>query len=213
MASSPLPGWLTSSVSRSTPSFLAQLGSRACSASMKAAMPPAFWARAMTCKASVVLPLDSGPKISTIRPLGMPCPPRAMSSDRLPVGMPSIWMAVPMPRGMMAPSPNCFSIWASVFFRSGFELIADSTSLGLRAVLGGISLAMRLFDLVAVTIGKPSFSLTNPRAACRGPDTGEAITAAALVNACTYYRRPPNSTRAFGEKTPSPAVLAQAGSS
>ena len=40
MASSPLPGWLTSSVSSSTPSFLAQLGSRACSASMKAAMPP-----------------------------------------------------------------------------------------------------------------------------------------------------------------------------
>ena len=40
IASSPLPGWLTSSVSSSTPSFLAQLGSRACSASMKAAMPP-----------------------------------------------------------------------------------------------------------------------------------------------------------------------------
>ena len=26
-------------------------------------MPPAFWAWAMTCRASVVLPLDSGPKI------------------------------------------------------------------------------------------------------------------------------------------------------
>ena len=58
---------------------------------MKAAMPPAFWAWATTCNASVVLPLDSGPKISTIRPLGMPCPPRARSSDRLPVGIPSIW--------------------------------------------------------------------------------------------------------------------------
>ena len=90
IASSPLLGWLTSSVSRSTPSFLAQLGSRACSASMKAAMPPAFWASATTCRASVVLPLDSGPKISMMRPRGMPWPPRAMSSDRLPVEMPSI---------------------------------------------------------------------------------------------------------------------------
>ena len=90
IASSPLLGWLTSSISRSTPSFLAQLGSRACSASMKAAMPPAFWASATTCRASVVLPLDSGPKISMMRPRGMPWPPRAMSSERLPVEMPSI---------------------------------------------------------------------------------------------------------------------------
>ena len=38
----------------------------------------------------MVLPLDSGPKISTTRPLGIPCPPKAMSSDRLPVEMPVI---------------------------------------------------------------------------------------------------------------------------
>ena len=57
---------------------------------MNAAMPPAFWAWATTCRASVVLPLDSGPKISMMRPRGNPWPPRAMSSDRLPVGMPSI---------------------------------------------------------------------------------------------------------------------------
>ena len=94
IASSPLPGWLTSSVSSSTPSFLAQPGSRACSASMKAAMPPLRWAWATTCRASVVLPLDSGPKISTTRPRGMPWPPRAMSSERLPVGMPVIWRDV-----------------------------------------------------------------------------------------------------------------------
>ena len=72
MASSPLLGWLTSSISRSTPSFLAQLGSKACSASINAAMPPAFWASATTCRASVVLPLDSGPKTSMMRPRGMP---------------------------------------------------------------------------------------------------------------------------------------------
>ena len=28
-------------------------------------------------------------------------------------------MVVPMPSGMMAPSPNSFSIWATVFFRVG----------------------------------------------------------------------------------------------
>ena len=42
----------------------------------------------------MVLPLDSGPKISTTRPQGMPWPPKAMSSDRLPVGMPLIGAAV-----------------------------------------------------------------------------------------------------------------------
>ena len=36
---------------------------------MKAARPPAFCASAMMCRARVVLPLDSGPKISTMRPL------------------------------------------------------------------------------------------------------------------------------------------------
>jgi hypothetical protein len=45
----------------STPSFLAYSGSRACSASMKAAMPPAFWAFATACRATVVLPELSGP--------------------------------------------------------------------------------------------------------------------------------------------------------
>ncbi len=65
-------------------------------------------ARATTCRASVVLPLDSGPKISMMRPLGRPTPPRARSSDRLPVGMPWIWRAAtsPAPSGMMEPSPN-----------------------------------------------------------------------------------------------------------
>ena len=37
---------------------LAQVGSRACSASMKAATPPCFWALATACRATVVLPLD-----------------------------------------------------------------------------------------------------------------------------------------------------------
>jgi len=43
-ACSPVSGWETSSASVSTPSFLAYSGSRACSASTNAAIPPAFWA-------------------------------------------------------------------------------------------------------------------------------------------------------------------------
>ena len=75
---------------------------------------------ATTCRARVVLPLDSGPKISTTRPQGMPWPPRAMSNERLPVEMPRIGVVVPMPSGMMAPSPNSFSICTSVSLSLGF---------------------------------------------------------------------------------------------
>ncbi len=60
-ASSPLSGWEISSSSRFTPSLAAYDGSSACSASMKAAVPPAFWALATMCSMSVVLPDDSGP--------------------------------------------------------------------------------------------------------------------------------------------------------
>ncbi len=71
-----------------TPILRAQEGSRACSASMNAATPFSFWAWAATVKARVVLPLDSGPKISTMRPRGMPLPPSARSSESEPVEMP-----------------------------------------------------------------------------------------------------------------------------
>ena len=60
-ACSPVSGWLTSSESVSTPSLRAYSGSSACSASMKAAMPPAFCALATAWSATVVLPDDSGP--------------------------------------------------------------------------------------------------------------------------------------------------------
>ena len=60
-ACSPVSGWETRSASVSTPSFSAHSGSSACSASMKAAIPPARWAFAIACNASVVFPLDSGP--------------------------------------------------------------------------------------------------------------------------------------------------------
>ena len=52
---------------------------------MNAAAPPAFCACAITCSASVVLPEDSGPKISTTRPRGNPPTPRAASSEMEPL--------------------------------------------------------------------------------------------------------------------------------
>jgi len=60
-ACSPVSGWETSSASVSTPRALAYSGSSACSASTKAAIPPARWALATACSATVVLPLLSGP--------------------------------------------------------------------------------------------------------------------------------------------------------
>ena len=56
---------------------LAYSASRACSASMKAATPPRFCAWPAVESASVVLPDDSGPKISTTRPRGKPPMPMA----------------------------------------------------------------------------------------------------------------------------------------
>ena len=51
----------------------------------EAAAPPAFCAWAITCSASVVLPDDSGPKISITRPRGKPPTPSAESSEMEPL--------------------------------------------------------------------------------------------------------------------------------
>ena len=80
---------------------------------MNAAMPPAFWALAITCSANVVLPEDSGPKSSTMRPRGRPQTPSAMSRLKEPVGMTSMFFAAsPSPMRMIAPSPKSLRIWA-----------------------------------------------------------------------------------------------------
>ena len=71
-ACSPLSGCDMSSESTFTPRFFAYVRSKACSASIIAAMPPCFCASAMACMASVVLPDDSGPKISITLPRGYP---------------------------------------------------------------------------------------------------------------------------------------------
>src|SRR5690349_11592464 len=77
---------------------------------MKAATPPLRWASAMTCWHTVVLPDDSGPKISTIRPRGMPPTPSARSSAIEPVGIESTLCRSAEPSFMIDPRPNCFSI-------------------------------------------------------------------------------------------------------
>src|SRR5688572_28875564 len=74
-------------------------------------MPPVFWAWATTCRARVVLPEDSGPYTSTMRPRGSPPTPRAMSSPSEPVGTTfTSGGAISSPRRMMLPFPNCFSM-------------------------------------------------------------------------------------------------------
>src|SRR4051812_14594370 len=110
IACSPVSGWLTRRSSSRTPSRLAHDGSSACSASMNAATPPAFCALAIMWSVRVVLPEDSGPKISSTRPRGTPDPPSAMSSDSDPVAMPSTVALASPSNFMTAPLPNCFSI-------------------------------------------------------------------------------------------------------
>src|SRR3954447_18240749 len=72
--------------------------------------------------ASVDLPDDSGPKISTTRPRGKPPTPSARSSDNAPVWMDSMPIEVFSPIRMMEPLLNCLSMAAnatsSAFSRS-----------------------------------------------------------------------------------------------
>src|SRR5919197_978489 len=66
---------------------------------------------------SVVLPDDSGPKISTMRPRGKPPTPSAMSSDRAPEGIAETFTAAASsPIFMIDPCPNWRSIWVSALF-------------------------------------------------------------------------------------------------
>ena len=109
-ACSPLSGCEISRSSISTPSFCAYVLSKACSASINAAIPPAFWASAIAWIASVVLPDDSGPKISIIRPFGYPPIPSAWSIVTDPDGMTGTLSTARSLIFMMAPFPKSFSI-------------------------------------------------------------------------------------------------------
>src|ERR671922_152277 len=137
---SPVSGWETSRFSISTPSFLAYSTSSACSASMYAAAPPCRCAFATTCSASVVFPLDSGPKISVTRPRGIPPIPIAASRLIAPVGIASTrTRGASAPIRMMAPLPHVFSICVIARLRA---LRRSSVSLG-----ASFSAAMSVLDM------------------------------------------------------------------
>src|SRR5580698_3483522 len=63
----------------------------------------------MIWRVMVVLPEDSGPKISMTRPRGTPPTPRAASKEMEPVEMTEIGTTSFEPSRMMEPLPNCFS--------------------------------------------------------------------------------------------------------
>ena len=113
-ACSPVSGWEIRRSESCTPRRCAYWTSSACSASMKAHVPPIFCISAMTCRESVVLPEDSGPNTSMMRPRGRPPTPSARSRPREPVDTVSMSStSAPSAMRMMAPLPNCFSILAS----------------------------------------------------------------------------------------------------
>src|SRR5256884_1520889 len=137
---SPVAGCDTSRLSMATPSFLAYSTSSACSASMYAAAPPCRWECATTCNASVVLPLDSGPKISVTRPRGIPPMPIAASRLMAPVGIASTrTRGASAPIRMMAPLPHVFSICVIARLRA---FLRSSVSLG-----ASFSAAMSVLDM------------------------------------------------------------------
>src|SRR3989441_2895390 len=151
---SPVSGWETSRLSMSTPSFLAYSTSSACSASMYARAPPCRCAFATTCSASVVLPLDSGPKISVTRPRGMPPMPIAASRLIAPVGTTSTrTRGASAPMRMIEPLPQVFSICVMARFSA---LRRSSESFG---TAGGVSRfsAIRILDMVAGLLVRPEY--------------------------------------------------------
>ena len=119
-ACSPVSGCATIKLSISTPKFLAYTGSRACSASIKAATPPSFCASAIACSATVVLPDDSGPYTSTILPLGNPPIPSAISRLKAPVGIQSTETVATSPSFITEPFPKFFSICAIAISKAFF---------------------------------------------------------------------------------------------
>src|SRR4029077_13719322 len=92
------------------------------------------------CSANVVLPLDSGPKISVTRPRGIPPMPIAASRLIAPVGITSTrTRGASAPIRMMAPLPHVFSIWVIARLRA---FRRSSVSLG-----ASFSAAMSVLDM------------------------------------------------------------------
>ena len=143
-ACSPASGWERSSSGTLTPRRWAYWISSACSASTKAQVPPIFCISAITWSESVVLPEDSGPYISTIRPRGSPPTPSARSRPSEPVETTSMFCcSTPSAMRMIAPLPNCFSMLASAAFNAFLRSSPSLRSTGsLRVVLAAISVSL-----------------------------------------------------------------------
>src|SRR5579862_2078487 len=78
----------------------------------------------------VVLPEDSGPKISQTRPRGMPPTPKAASREIDPVEMTETGTIASFdPRRRIEPLPNCFSIWLSVRSKARARSLSSIRSL------------------------------------------------------------------------------------
>src|SRR5216684_2693100 len=182
---SPVSGWETSRLSMSTPSFFAYSTSSACSASMYAAAPPWRWELATTCSASVVLPLDSGPKISVTRPRGMPPMPIAASRLMAPVGIASTrTCGESAPIRMMAPLPQVFSIWVMASVRA---LRRSSVRLGT-----SFSAAMSVLDMgwePPVAEGPNIYRSSDQRHRVRLPDLWQLLSTCAIPAPLERQRR------------------------
>ena len=71
-------------------------------------LPALRWHSATTCNVKVVLPEDSGPKISTTLPLGNPPTPKAISKPIEPVDMVSMFgIVLPSPKPPVNPKVVC----------------------------------------------------------------------------------------------------------
>src|SRR5262249_32337147 len=102
---------------------------------MKAQMPPFFCASARQCSASVVLPEDSGPKISPTGPRGGPPIPSEMSRPSEPVETVSTSIDLSfLPSRMIEPLPKLRSIWESAASRA-FDLSMEEPSTRRNAVV------------------------------------------------------------------------------
>ena len=136
-ACSPVSGWLTSRSSSFTPSFAAYDGSSACSASMNAATPPAFCAwrcvqrergLAGGFRAEDLEDASAGKAADAERDVERERPGRDAFG---PCGL-------RLAELMIAPLPNCFSIWASAA-ASALDLVlfhdVDDVRFGRHAIL------------------------------------------------------------------------------
>mmetsp|Transcript_10583 Transcript_10583/g.41345 ORF Transcript_10583/g.41345 Transcript_10583/m.41345 type:complete len:289 (-) Transcript_10583:29-895(-) len=152
-AISPVSGWHTTTSSTSSPRRWEYSGSNACSASMSATVPPSFCISAMACSARVVLPDDSGPYTSTMRPRGMP-PPSAMSRVIAPEGKVATLACDASPSFMMDPLPKLASISPSTRSRAFFLASLTAISSGVMAGLASSALdALGSAEALALTAG------------------------------------------------------------